>query len=1138
MFFKLLRKKKKMVGKKKAKPKSKKTTKGFSPTRRSTALKNWKTRPNPFAWLRCWPAESTISTLKKETRELQGFEKSLLKGYRGYLMRLEKMAARLHKKKGDTRPKTKPDVDLGELAVKAFCELLLAHSHFNYSSNIVRLVVPFLDHQNENARSTVCSSFKQIFASDKRGEITLEIVRKINDLVKTRKHAVRPEVVAVLSNLRIKDVNLDQIKEAEMNKKKLEDKKSRVINLSKKEKKRRKRIAEVEKELMETKAEENKQKRQTLLTETTKILFTIYFRILKNAPTSGLLSETLQGLAKFAHCINVEFYHDLVTLLNRLMSDGQLKVREQLNCVLTVFRILSGQGEALNIDPNKFYSHLYANMTNVGIGKMSKNGELLLECLDTVVVGRRKKLTTSRLLAFTKRLATISLCQEHHLALSFITLVSQMLKKHYHPTVRELADHIVNGAPATGRHSIDPAISKLTAREILKHFDPSEVSFKPAVPVPAHKEISSAKFPVLDPELENLCSAALNAKIPTPKFSLLVDDKSREWNQSIAPKQDLFARCFLYGCTLYFALVSWFFATRCRLPSTKGIPIFVCEYAASGREECFVKSGVKNHKRRYKPIDSLSYAILYLWVNYAHVPFLAIKLYTIERIFLYMMCTIIDLYGNHKPFIGWYKKLRASTILDCSDAEYLDVFLDFSRSDFATELWWNEEAGASPYTCPELPKSMEASWSRHNSGPHEVRIGFRLRIDDFQFKDMLVPGFPRVQVQISLQEAEGFDIVEITSTRQLLGRLFPRWQPVWPTVAEGFHSDSPNGKLVFLRSPAVNGKATYLVYIITRGNRSQGRPSSRKRSDRRHSMPMMVQAFFLHVINARYSCDLHPSEKPWNFCNYFLFQMSIKKLAALVAFLVVGSEAIQGPCGFKNVSIMGGISHKPIATPSNCGMVTLNASELATEPNVILHSVDEANLIHPKQNRAELSSYSCSFTKRTKPTLAQGSSGWEATTSNISHLRNGSPKITTSSAISGGPVSTVPIPMQPGWATGQPGQQYPGQPGQQYPGQQYPGQQYPGLPGHVHPSPPGQVYPGQPAPAHPQPGQALPPAQQPTVINNYYGKQKDEKKKKNNAANALPMASLVAILSSRMYRKKNTGFKLPYHDNEMKRHRS
>ncbi|BES99446.1 Nucleolar complex-associated protein [Nesidiocoris tenuis] len=513
--------------------------------------------------------DDTATKLKKETRELQGFEKSLLKGYRGYLMRLEKMAARLHKKKGDTRPKTKPDVDLGELAVKAFCELLLAHSHFNYSSNIVRLVVPFLDHQNENARSTVCSSFKQIFASDKRGEITLEIVRKINDLVKTRKHAVRPEVVAVLSNLRIKDVNLDQIKEAEMNKKKLEDKKSRVINLSKKEKKRRKRIAEVEKELMETKAEENKQKRQTLLTETTKILFTIYFRILKNAPTSGLLSETLQGLAKFAHCINVEFYHDLVTLLNRLMSDGQLKVREQLNCVLTVFRILSGQGEALNIDPNKFYSHLYANMTNVGIGKMSKNGELLLECLDTVVVGRRKKLTTSRLLAFTKRLATISLCQEHHLALSFITLVSQMLKlnksidalleadssvgqgvylpelmdpeycnataatifetallqKHYHPTVRELADHIVNGAPATGRHSIDPAISKLTAREILKHFDPSEVSFKPAVPVPAHKEISSAKFPVLDPELENLCSAALNAKIPTPKFSLLVDDK-------------------------------------------------------------------------------------------------------------------------------------------------------------------------------------------------------------------------------------------------------------------------------------------------------------------------------------------------------------------------------------------------------------------------------------------------------------------------------------------------------------------------------------------------------------------------------------------------------------------------------------
>lgn len=71
---------------------------------------------------------------------------------------------------------------------------------------------------------------------------------------------------------------------------------------------------------------------------------------------------------RFAHCINLEYYEDLVRLLDKLMTDGNLKTKEQLNCILTVFKILSGQGEALCIDPNKFYSHLYANMFNVDLG--------------------------------------------------------------------------------------------------------------------------------------------------------------------------------------------------------------------------------------------------------------------------------------------------------------------------------------------------------------------------------------------------------------------------------------------------------------------------------------------------------------------------------------------------------------------------------------------------------------------------------------------------------------------------------------------------------------------------------------------------------------------------------------------------
>ncbi|XP_073996350.1 nucleolar complex protein 3 isoform X2 [Rhodnius prolixus] len=506
--------------------------------------------------------------LKKDTRELQNFEKSLLKGYREYLNRLEKLVSKLFKKKGDTRMRSKQEISLGELGIKCLCELLIAHPYFNYTKNIVRLITPYLNSNFTVVRQNVYNAFRKTFICDKRGEITLEIVKRINDLVKKKHHAVKPEVISVLSNLRIQDINLDKIKEDEQKEKKLMAKKSRVINLSKKERKRQKRIAEVEKELLETKAEENKQARNSLLTEVTKLVFTIYFRILKSAPSSGLLSAALQGLAKFAHCINLEYYEDLVRLLDKLMTDGNLKTKEQLNCILTVFKILSGQGEALCIDPNKFYSHLYANMFNVDLGKRSSNCELLLECLDQVILGRRKKLSNSRTLAFVKRLGSLALQQEHHMALACLTIIKQMLQlntsvnamldvdtsigqgvylpelqdpeycnaartalyelnllqRHYHPTVRQMATYLVNNVPATGKYSMAPEILKMTSSEIFSYYNPSEVVFRPSIPPPTIKETAIKFRGIEDKNLVQKCNNMLHKEICV-NFSELLDLK-------------------------------------------------------------------------------------------------------------------------------------------------------------------------------------------------------------------------------------------------------------------------------------------------------------------------------------------------------------------------------------------------------------------------------------------------------------------------------------------------------------------------------------------------------------------------------------------------------------------------------------
>lgn len=115
---------------------------------------------------------------------------------------------------------------------------------------------------------------------------------------------VHVEVLRCLLALQIRSINLDDEKEKELKQKKMEAHKARLINMSKKERKRMKKLKELEKELQETKAEENKQTKHYKLTEITKMVFTIYFRILKNDPSSQLLSACLEGLAEWVAQLN------------------------------------------------------------------------------------------------------------------------------------------------------------------------------------------------------------------------------------------------------------------------------------------------------------------------------------------------------------------------------------------------------------------------------------------------------------------------------------------------------------------------------------------------------------------------------------------------------------------------------------------------------------------------------------------------------------------------------------------------------------------------------------------------------------------------------------------------------------------
>jgi nucleolar complex protein 3 len=64
---------------------------------------------------------------------------------------------------------------LGELALICMYDLLVAHPYFNYSHNLVQMLVPYLNHRLSTVRQLCANSICTVFRNDKRGEISLAV---------------------------------------------------------------------------------------------------------------------------------------------------------------------------------------------------------------------------------------------------------------------------------------------------------------------------------------------------------------------------------------------------------------------------------------------------------------------------------------------------------------------------------------------------------------------------------------------------------------------------------------------------------------------------------------------------------------------------------------------------------------------------------------------------------------------------------------------------------------------------------------------------------------------------------------------------------------------------------------------------
>ncbi|KAK9766364.1 hypothetical protein K7432_004609 [Basidiobolus ranarum] len=383
--------------------------------------------------------------LSREVKKLRNYEETLLSNYQAYLQSLEN-THRIH-----NDPNAEPD-DLAMVAIRCMCDLLTNVTHFNFRLNIMTAVISRMGTKNPNQMSEMCcEAIIQLFQDDESGEASEDAVKLIAKMIKSKAYLVNDEALNTFLHLRLRDELVIQSDDAKSIKKRKKDRQHR----SRKTRKIAKENKEIEKEMKEAEAEIDYDQKRKVQTETLKHVFTTYFRILKHAQTSPLLPSVLEGLAVFGHLINVDFFQDLLQVLKKIMTVDEenpdqavLSTRSSLLCILTAFQILSGQGEALNIDLKDYFEHLYSIMMplalNINVDGKSQEvekpqvdkkftllseAELLLKNLDMLLIQRRH-VAPERAAAFLKRLALISLDFPEKVVIQCLNMLQRLMVKY------------------------------------------------------------------------------------------------------------------------------------------------------------------------------------------------------------------------------------------------------------------------------------------------------------------------------------------------------------------------------------------------------------------------------------------------------------------------------------------------------------------------------------------------------------------------------------------------------------------------------------------------------------------------------------------------------------------------------------
>ncbi|RAO69619.1 uncharacterized protein BHQ10_005631 [Talaromyces amestolkiae] len=337
--------------------------------------------------------------LSKEVRKLRGYEQSLLSSYKHYVQQLTNLS------KGGSRASEEAN-SIRTVAINCVCNMLLSVPHFNYRAELLKILVNRLSKRRIDANFIKSrETMEDIFAKDDDGVVSLEAVGLLSKMMRAKDFHVHESVLNTFLHLRLLaefsskgsrdrvDRNDDEdegvLQGKKKNKKEFRTKKERKVLKDRKA---------VEKDMREADALVSHEAREKNQAETLKLVFGTYFRILKLRTETKLMGAVLEGLAKYAHLINQDFFGDVLEALKELIEqlaaedgsagrdgnandenddnddedddeeEGTITLRQStrqvLLCTITAFALLEGQdvsksASSLHLDLGFFITHLY-----------------------------------------------------------------------------------------------------------------------------------------------------------------------------------------------------------------------------------------------------------------------------------------------------------------------------------------------------------------------------------------------------------------------------------------------------------------------------------------------------------------------------------------------------------------------------------------------------------------------------------------------------------------------------------------------------------------------------------------------------------------------------------------------------------